>query len=481
VGGQPLLHQDLSANSLVDAWNHAIAKQEVTDKEAEHCSTSVSLCIRDVQNKTSPMEPAFRTTLLDYQRSTVTRMIFRENAIERKADMSMSRFHTANGTLFYMDVEGVVKLVPAQYNLPNGGILADLPGSGKTLTTLALMAFTKGQHAQLRPSHEHNLGLHCPILSKNSKYQLKVGSLTEACIRRAVFHGLALADDLALGSLADQIRTTTLYYKQPRELASYTAALQSDARPKRAAVGRTLLHVPVDALELPTQDIRLSKTSLYVVPDTLIGSYQWENELKKHFTNVAKGAIAQDNPESDSQIRYTVLTSSMDNDKFPSVEEIAGYDAILMSQLLFQKQQDNSPLLRVHFKRVIIDEGHFAGSENRSTAFASQLLTQARWIVTATPTKNLNHTNQLSGEERVSAITQNGYEGINKDAIGDLQKLGKIAACLALPPYDNDPIAFNKSITYPFVNGYGYKRLQNLMSQVVIRNNPDLVHQQMHL
>lgn len=92
----------------------------------------------------------------------------------------------------------------------------------------------------------------------------------------------------------------------------------------------------------------VAATTLVVVPTDLVK--QWQLEIDSH---------------TDGRLRLLVLRTS--KDKFPSPAKLATFDLVLMSVARFSDAAEaNSTALReVHWKRLVVDEGHALASGNR--------------------------------------------------------------------------------------------------------------------
>ena len=142
-----------------------------------------------------------------------------------------------------------------------------------------------------------------------------------------------------------------------------------------------------------------------------------------------------------------------------------------------RKASDNA-LLRIHFTRLCIDEAHFTAGDSNTVRLASQIRASARWGMSATPTRNLNHSlidttrNGLTADQLIATNHLSDKE--------DLQRLGLIlgSGFLQMMPFAVDSGAWGSLIAAPFVDrAEGADRLRVLMDHCIIRNrSQDVVH-----
>lgn len=236
----------------------------------------------------------------------------------------------------------------------------------------------------------------------------------------------------------DAIRRSTGFYYIPRPAA------------------RRLHRRPIDP---SPRKVYLTTATLIVVPANLVR--QWESEIKIHTSGILK-----------------VLVLCKNADKLPQATELAEYDIILFSRQRFEKESrdgtdasgrriaiiphkrsclvgmnelcdcfDNiayhSPLRDLHFKRLIIDEGHTMGNSNSNVASNAVIVVDflnvsSRWIVSGTPTQGLYDESILTMDE-VRDIS-NSDTGLGQSSVlstsnmtidpeqerRDLEKLGNI-------------------------------------------------------
>lgn len=118
-----------------------------------------------------------------------------------------------------------------------------------------------------------------------------------------------------------------------------------------------------------------------------------------------------------------------------------------------------SPLFQVHWKRLIVDEGHSMSATNtNSIIVAGRLKVQSKWIVTGTPSGGLHTRYEDDPEE------DNDYHG-SKLEVDDLQRLGNICTnFLELMPYTLESNLKWRELSSEVV--------ENILSKVMIRHQP---------
>ncbi|GAA5845521.1 hypothetical protein JCM5353_005679 [Sporobolomyces roseus] len=132
-------------------------------------------------------------------------------------------------------------------------------------------------------------------------------------------------------------------------------------------------------------EIYVTSATLLVVPSVLIK--QWIQEIDTHL-------------EPDS-LSYLVLKTG---NKIPSPEQLTAYDLVLVSGDTFSAiasaasnsneargREDAKKFKLVHWKRLVVDEGHILGNPKLSDAkiLAEALRCECRWAISGTPTTNL--------------------------------------------------------------------------------------------
>jgi hypothetical protein len=300
----------------------------------------------------------------------------------------------------YISIDGDVKLSPPRFEEPKAGILAEDMGVGKTLIILALITATRSElpsldgvstwldnslpspppilltrqsvdfpfeaeqeeRLRLRPrvpellhgalqvmtfaeleEHEAKLEQQRQADLEESNHRAPLPSLRTlmiSLIKTSSYPIRYESDDpiLSGGSLFDELQRSPPYYRL------YPSQDKLNSREGRRGT-------------LKPVEIVVAATTLLVVPTDLVR--QWEQEIKKHlYENVLK-----------------VLTLRTAKDKFLSPQEMATYDVVLMSVKRFSDaaETDDRSLRGVHWKRLVVDEGHVLSSGNLTRKLAEEV------------------------------------------------------------------------------------------------------------
>ncbi|KAK0867525.1 hypothetical protein LTS02_004086 [Friedmanniomyces endolithicus] len=331
--------------------------------------------------------PGLKTVLYPYQRRSAGMMLQRESVAYLQLDPRLEQREAPDGSIYYYGARDFVFLrQPRYYEAARGGILAESMGLGKTVILLSLILATK-YHQPIMPA-----------AYATPPVRPKVGRLSDIAIsainRRSIpwkieFERERHGNGNDMTSCIAKLEQSPPIYEIPREPQRWNR--------------KTILPAP--------KRLTLAATTLVVVPRNLCS--QWKSEIKKH---VEEGALK-------------VLVMEDLKQALPPPEELRTYDLVLFSRNRFEREhrdgsdeqgrrmvstqpcrctyigptrtrdchcvQSNdlydSPLMHLHFKRLVIDEGHFfANSNSTAVAVANKLVTaDHRWVVSGTPAKNL--------------------------------------------------------------------------------------------
>ncbi|EQC36346.1 hypothetical protein SDRG_06451 [Saprolegnia diclina VS20] len=200
-----------------------------------------------------------------------------------------------------------------------------------------------------------------------------------------------------------------------------------------------------------------SVTSLVIVPDTLVA--HWGHQLFTHTTNLSVYIDDQrDLPSAEILTTYDVIVTTFGRisnhwqtqrpleTRAPARLGFEGQAAYVDGTL----SRGLSPLLQVHWVRIIVDEGHKLGGVSITNAIQMlcALSSDKRWIMTGTPTR---HVAQTDG----------------------LRHLHGLLRFLRDRPYGaNDDKPWLHAIAKPFErrDRVGYLRLRHLLNRIMLRH-----------
>ncbi|KAK4170488.1 DNA repair protein rad8 [Cladorrhinum sp. PSN259] len=352
--------------------------------------------------------PGVNTVLYAYQRRSAALMLQRESQIQQVLDPRLAKVIDQLGKPWYYDaVAGTSLREPRHYDRPCGGILAEEMGSGKTLICLALILATK------------HIPSTTPEIYRDHKQVIRprVASLADmaaACINR---------------SSVPWKRIFTSNEPDGFDFAGPIAAIQRNANtyliPQHSQRRVARANFP----RLPPRKVRLSHTSLVIVPPNLV--QQWRQEISKHT----------------SGLKVLVIDK---NSVLPPTDQLLEYDMLLFSSARFERlplEAEQNHLAGIHFKRCIIDEGHKLGNSTLSKQsnlhlVVNMLQISAKWIVTGTPSKGLFGVDDKpsSAKNTNSKISQTSkrLESSGDLENDDLKRIGSIATYyLHMRPWAN--------------------------------------------
>lgn len=450
------------------------------------------------------------TTLYSYQQQSAALMLQREASPAQIIDPRLSVLVDQQDNTWYCDAStGTILREPKFYEATRGGICAETMGLGKTLICLAVILATKEISSKIP---EDVIG-HLPV-------RKKTGTLMEMAASNIGQKGAPWRHFLAKME------------SDGYELKNIRQALEK-------VPGHYFLHPPAPrrvsrnpARQVPRR-ILLSHTTLVVVPPNLV--QQWLREIDKHTMKGSLNLLLMDDSKKD----------------LPDAEKLLEYDIILFSKQRFEceardeqanedegdgssKRNNNtnrsngtsayhSPLKDIHFKRLIIDEGHTFGNATKTSrteaiTVVDFLKLSARWIISGTPTKGLYGIDVASGKSSRSstprskspkpsdsilhdgppqfsknvpsvnsstsstkALSQSQIEKVYAHERKDIEKLGNIATTfLKIKPWsnsqeDDDPASWAHYVMQPRHGGKSRGStdcLRKTLESMIIRHRP---------
>ncbi|KAK1948543.1 putative SWI/SNF-related [Phytophthora citrophthora] len=276
-----------------------------------------------------------------------------------------------------------------------GDMLCDEPGLGKTITMLALILLTKGQSTAGMPLRVD------PPTSSSSSVQLRSASRGHSLEPRDMVSSsasLVVAPDALVEHWAEQIERHVVH----QGLKIYVDTVE-----------RMRGNLP-SAARLATFDV------------VIVSFSRMAKEWRLH------------RPASRTEKKRTV--------KYGFEDQPARYmDGRVIG--------DISPLLLVHWLRIVVDEGHKLGGRapTQLMQMSRLLCAERRWVMTGTPSPNTLQST-------------------------DLQYIHGLLVFLRNLPYGRpDGHSWAKAIALPFENNevIGFYRLQHLLSRIMIRHTKE--------
>ncbi|KAE8374742.1 P-loop containing nucleoside triphosphate hydrolase protein [Aspergillus bertholletiae] len=422
--------------------------------------------------------PYLRTALYPYQRRSAAAMIQREAQPAPMLDPRLKPYATPTGQEYYYDKEeGKIFREKRMYPEPRGGILSETMGCGKTLICIAVILATKGHFPQVPLEYQD---METPV-------RPQTGSLLDMAA--------ATAGRLSLPwkSNFDLMKHSGTFFGRCIKACSEHRGTYTIPPPPARYGSRTGVAYP----RPPPRQIHLCSATLIVVPPNLVN--HWKDEMAKHAEGV------------------NILVIQDSSDPVPPPDQLLEYDIVLFSKVRFEKEAgatsnnrrssttpDSSPLTKLHWLRIIVDEGHnVAGHGHRTNMvhMLDQLHVERRWIVSGTPSSGLygvevslasHETNVTSDTDltEATAAVLHGKEKTNAidSELKDIDKIRHIVVgFLDLKPWSNsqanDPANWTKYMKPVGVDGKRRKAqsLRATLQSLVVRHRMEVIYSEVPL
>ncbi|KAF2717785.1 hypothetical protein K431DRAFT_322880 [Polychaeton citri CBS 116435] len=438
--------------------------------------------------------PGLKTLLYPYQRRSAGAMLQREASPSLGPDPRVEPRISPDDTVYFFNAWDVsFTKTPLLLENSRSGILAESMGLGKTVIVLALILATKDLMPRI-PPHLETIPIRTSV---GSLADMAAAKVTRASVPWKIeFDRIRHAFGEDMRSCVQRIERHPPTYDIPSEPARWNR--------------RTKLPAP--------RSMYITATTLIVVPRNL--QTQWTSEIAKH---VEKDAL-------------NVLVVDHDKD-VPPPEALRRFDVILFSRNRFEREirdgfdkqgrnpaninmtcscpyigstrqrdctcatiddQYDSPLKHLHFKRLIIDEGHFSSNKRSNAVVVANRLVTAdhRWVVSGTPAKDL-----LGVEVDVSSAESSGLSGTldtlltqrrqftSDDITGPIKAIGSFATFLRMEPWagaDGNPAVWEDYVyrheafrrkTFSAFAGC----LQQILNNMMIKTRPEDVDRDIEL
>ncbi|KAL5343757.1 P-loop containing nucleoside triphosphate hydrolase protein [Aspergillus crustosus] len=418
-----------------------------------------------------------KTPLYPYQRRSAAAMIQREVQPHQMLDPRLQSCTSPTGQEYYYDREkGSIVREKKTYSEACGGILAETMGCGKTLICLAVVLATRGHFPQIPLEHQ----------SIQNPVRPRTGSLMEmaaATAGRLSLPWKAHFDHLnRMGEFYDGCVKACEAHR-----GSYTILPQEGRYTGRTNGGYS---------RLTAQHIQLCSGTIIIVPPNLLD--HWISEIATHAEELK------------------VLTLRKSADVIPSSDDLITFDVILFSRTRFEKEADDfsnggwnrhkesSPLTKLHWLRIIVDEGHNVAGHGQRTNMLhllDQIHVERRWVVSGTPSSGLygvevslasqeTHTSDTDLTEATTAVLR-GRKRTGKAVDHELKDLDKLRLIvvdfLDLKPWsnssNNDPANWTTYIKPVGPDGKRRKApsLRATLQSLVVRHRLEVIHNEIPL
>ncbi|KAL2821936.1 P-loop containing nucleoside triphosphate hydrolase protein [Aspergillus granulosus] len=433
--------------------------------------------IQDDEVQTYTGVLGLKTPLYPYQRRSAATMIQREVQPHQMLDPRLQVCTGPTGQEYYYDREtGNIVREKRLYSEAPGGILAETMGCGKTLICLAVILATSGHFPQIPFEYQ----------TMQNPVRPRTGRLLDMAAASAGRLSLPWKGHF------DSLRKMGEYYEECVKACEAHRGTYKITPPP----GRYTSRAGVDSPRLAEVHLHLCSGTLIIVPPNLLD--HWVSEITIHTEGL------------------NVLVLRGNADTLPAVKELLAYDIVLFSRTRFEKEADDfsdggwdrhkesSPLTRVHWLRVVVDEGHnVAGHGHRTTMMhlLDQLHIERRWVVSGTPSSGLygvevslasqeTHTDDTDLTEATTAVLR-GRKKTGKAVDHELRDLDKLRSIvvdfLGVKPWansrGNDPANWTTYIK-PYGNDGKRRKAPSLratLQSLVVRHRLDVIHSEIPL
>ncbi|KAJ5101664.1 hypothetical protein NUU61_003886 [Penicillium alfredii] len=421
-----------------------------------------------------------KTALYPFQRRSAAIMVQREAQPAQVLDPRLQTWKSPTGQEYYYDKEeGSIVREKRLYSEACGGILSEIMGCGKTLICLAVILATRGHFPKI-PIKYQATGIHSAREKTGTLMEMAAAAAGRLSVPwKSYFHARR-----EQGKWYDRCVKACEFHCGSYEIPPHQTKYQ----------GRHSTSYP----RPPAKRIRLCSGTLIVVPPNLVN--HWERQIAQHTEGLK------------------VLVLRQGSDVTPSADQLLDYDIVLFSKTRFEREageptnnrrdrlvQVNSPLTRLHWLRVIVDEGHNVaghGSKTNMVHLLNNLHLERRWIISGTPSSGLygvevslasqeaNTSDTESTEDMVAAALQGRKKTGNAvdNEMNDLARLRRIVIeFLDLKPWSNsraeDPADWTTYIKPIGKDGKRRKApsLRATLQSLIVRHRLDVVEAEITL
>lgn len=463
------IYASISAPNLSGFTKHSLSKSSEIPRTDE--------LISDLMNYTKSAIPGVKTDLYRFQLRSLCKMLDRELFTRREPVPNFTTLTSPTGSTYYYDTlnPGFYSM-PELYTAPRGGILAENMGLGKTLICLALICLTKHEVSSI----PEDILLHT---DQPTDPQLPgISSGTSVKSLREISREVIAQNSLPWKYYVDDLPPAVVGM-----LTKHPGSFRLSQESSRGFGLRTRER------SVPTETYRtlyLCNTTLLIVPENLF--HQWIFEIRKHIepSHLKKLFVSE-------RFKNPIQVDGSDYiDKVPQDPKVLSqYDFILLTIPAFtkarQKDSDDA-LMKVYWKRLIIDEGHSMTSKSSNlSVLCNSLQAERRWAITGTPTlglTNLHMNEEEQTSQRVSDSPKKKRKYIVKskfNAKDDLLKLGNlVASYFKIEPFHSQPKLWSNTIVRDLTSDNKLTAEQSLLgilNTLMIRHNNSQIEKDLDL
>ncbi|XP_050983555.1 helicase-like transcription factor [Labeo rohita] len=331
-----------------------------------------------MEDKTREMEPAKAvcTSLLPHQKQALSWMTSRENSNDLPPF-----WEEKSGFYFNVLTNFAVKERPEKVL---GGILADDMGLGKTLTTIALIVsnFHNGKPLPLEQCEQSSMSSTCRKKSTSKDHEESHEAVSSSQLKRQHADGIS-ADTIEEDVPQKKAKSTEQSAKKPANTkkgvvllddVDFAAALECSSShvgpaKKSAKKGSGIGKVPSGGSVSSG-----AKATLIVCPLSVLSN--WLDQFEQHI-------------RADVTLKVYLYYGAERN---RSVKLLSEQNVVLTTYNVLSSDfgnKSNSPLHKVKWLRVVLDEGHVIRNPNALQSKAIlDLQSERRWILSGTPIQN---------------------------------------------------------------------------------------------
>ena len=348
-----------------------------------------------------------RTRLYPYQARSASLMIEREAAPQLHLDPRLETRTSPNGDNFlYCAQDESFLQEPRFYESSRGGILAETMGLGKTIICLAVILATQGHYPQIPEPYQRSL----PVRNHVGTLKEMTASVPgrHAIPGKVCLEEIAEHTDVNLPLLKAILDVNTPFYQIPSEVSRMNRTARTPPARQFVMCSGTILVVPKNLLHQWQSEIRK-----HLLPQALkvlvVGTVSKSNKTKKTLDNQDEFAFANELPAPTKLMRYDIVLftrNRFEQEIHDGADKrgrrcVAGVSRSCACPYIGATRIPDcscfgsgavyeSPLLKLHWLRIIIDEGHnFTSANSNAVLVAKQIKAERRWVVPGTPAKDL--------------------------------------------------------------------------------------------